>query len=121
MEPKIKFQKKTQSKYTAILYKRVDRMMTRTGYGTRINTAKHYENKNSDIGYHKPFFSGAGVFWAPPKLKGPNVVAAVLPPDVAGVVEAAKSPPGFADPKPKSGGGAADPSVVAAVGLLLLV
>ena len=49
------------------------------------------------------------------------MVAAVLPPAVAGVVEAEKSPPGFADPKPKSGGGAAEPSVAAAVGLLLLV
>ncbi len=46
----------------------------------------------------------------------PNVVAAVLPPAMAGVVEAEKSPPGFADPKPKSGC-----SVAAAVGLLLLV
>ena len=44
------------------------------------------------------------------------MVVAPLAPVVAGVVEAAKSPPGFADPKPK---GAA--SVVAVVGLLLLV
>ena len=46
------------------------------------------------------------------------MVVALLPPVVAGVVEAAKSPPGFAAPKPK---GAADPSVAAVVGLLLLV
>jgi hypothetical protein len=47
----------------------------------------------------------------------------VLPPTVAGLVEAANSPPGFADPKPKSGGGAADPSAFCSleVGLLLLV
>lgn len=51
----------------------------------------------------------------------------MLPPAAAGAVEAAKSPPGFADPKPKSGGGAADPSgfcsleLAATVGLLLLV
>ena len=47
-------------------------------------------------------------------------------PPVAAAVEAAKSPPGFADPKPKSGAGAADPSdfcspVLKAAGLLLLV
>ena len=47
----------------------------------------------------------------------------MLPVAAAGVVEAAKSPPGLADPKPKRGCGAADPSGFCspAVGLLLLV
>jgi len=70
------------------------------------------------------FLSDSEVFWAPPKLKGPN--AGGVAPPVAGAVEAAKSPPGFAEPKPKNGGGAADPSAfcspeLRAVGLLLLV
>jgi len=94
--------------------------MARTGYDTRINTEKTLQNKISDISDHKAFFSDVVVFWAPPN---PKVVGAVLPPAAAGLVEAAKSPPGFADPKPKSGGGAADPSDFCSleVGLLLLV
>ena len=113
--------------YTAIPYKHGNRMVI-TRYGTRITQTnrKHYRTRfrHQSFDHDIAFFSGSEVCWAPPKLNGPNVDG-VAPPAV-GAVEPAKSPPGFAEPKPKSGGGATNPSCfcspeLRAVGLLLLV